>query len=386
MEMNLADMLCYSDIHELSRIALTYECECNGHSKNELIQSILNTVGRREIFEKYVRSLSLEDVRFLNSLLFDSRNSFSLEELMARAKQTRFQEAEPDEGAWSPRDTIGKFKRHGWLFNGYSQQTKYLFQVPEDLKRRFCEVLAGKFKERLVTSAEPGVYRDERQLIVDDTLQFLRYIGDQGEVPLTVEGTMYKRQLQHVLEAMSVGEDMVAKGAWRFGYGRMFKEYPNRLSLIYDYCYYHHLIAEGDRTLTLTDEGRARVLESRKENGAQLYRFWLRLYKNPIPNVQSIVQWLERLAQGWVTVESLGGVLGELIKPFYYDSAQSIFEQRILQMMMHLGLLRIGEAERLGQVVQVTKLGSGIIRGTQVAEADKVALSPGPQDVFDNHL
>ncbi|MCD1260247.1 hypothetical protein B5M42_015655 [Paenibacillus athensensis] len=382
--MNLADMLCYSDIHELSRIALTYECECNGHSKNELIQSILNTVGRRDIFERYVRNLQVEDVRFLNSLLFDSRNSFSLEELTARAKQTRFQEK--DDGGWNPRDTIGKFKRHGWLFNGYSQQTKYLFQVPEDLKRRFCDVLAAGFRERLAAGPEPEVYRDEQQLIVDDTLQFLRFIAQHGDIPLTAEGTMYKRQLQQVLDTMSVGEEMVAKGAWRFGYGRMFKEYPNRLSFIYDYCYYHRLIAESDRKLTLTEEGQARVAEGRKENNAQLYRFWLRLYKNPIPNLQSIVQWLERLTQGWVTAESLGGVLGELIKPFYYDTAQSIFEQRILQMMMHLGLLRIGEAERQAQVVRITKLGSEIIRGTYVAEEDKVTLAPGPQDVFDSSL
>ncbi|UUZ79431.1 hypothetical protein LJK88_30305 [Paenibacillus sp. P26] len=73
--MNLADMLSYADIHDLSRIADTYQCECNGHSKNELIQSILSTVGRKEVFQRQVDALSIEDIRFLNSLLFDPRGN-----------------------------------------------------------------------------------------------------------------------------------------------------------------------------------------------------------------------------------------------------------------------------------------------------------------------
>src|SRR2546430_15730970 len=87
---NFADMLSYADIHELSRIAPTYDCVCDSHSKNELIQSILTTVNRKDVFDQRILDLSMEDMRFLNSLLFDPRNSFSLEELMARSQQARF--------------------------------------------------------------------------------------------------------------------------------------------------------------------------------------------------------------------------------------------------------------------------------------------------------
>nr|WP_313779191.1 hypothetical protein [Paenibacillus larvae] len=62
--MNLADMLSYADIQELKKIASTYSCECNSHSKNELIQSILSTVNRREVFEERISRLSMEDIRF----------------------------------------------------------------------------------------------------------------------------------------------------------------------------------------------------------------------------------------------------------------------------------------------------------------------------------
>lgn len=378
MNMNLADMLSYSDIQELSRIAKTYDCVCSGHSKNELIQSILNTVNRREIFEEQIRKLSWEDIRFLNSLLFDQRNSFSLEELVARVQQTRFQKNEND--TWNPREMITRFKKLGWLFNGYSQETKYLFQVPHDLKRRFSDVLTRQFQAAVEFAEEPVIYRDEQMLIIDDIIQFLHVVYQQ-EIHLTAEFYMYKRQLQQVLDRMSVQEETVAKGAWRFGYGRMFKEYPNRFSLIYDYCFFHHLITEHNQRLCLTDVGKTRVLEGRKENLAQVYKFWLRLYKGPIPNIQSLVQWVDRLAKPWVTVSSLGKVLGELIRPFYYDTSESIYEQRILQMMMHLGLLRIGEDPRYGKVLQMTKLGSSVIQGTYVAQEDRIQLDLDPGEL-----
>ncbi|MBP1994747.1 hypothetical protein J2Z66_006387 [Paenibacillus eucommiae] len=372
MDMNLADMLSYTDIFELSRIASTYDCQCNGNSKNELIQSILSTLNRREVFEKHIQDLNVEDIRFLNYLLSDPRNSFSLEELTARVKQSRFQASENN--LQNPREIIIKFKRLGWLFNGYSQQTKYVFQVPNDLKGRFADVLTAKFRSTLQVTDDPGVYRDEQMLLIEDVEHFLQWLSEQQEVMLTAENSMYKRSLQQILDRMSVKEEMVAKGAWRFGYGRMYKEYPNRFSLIYDYCFFHHLIVEQQAALQLSDTGKTKLLERSKENPIQVYRFWLRLYKGPIPNLQSIVQWINRLAQTWVTAASVGEVLCKLIKPFYYDSSESIFEQRILQMMMHLGLLRIGENDDYGQVIQMTKLGSKVIEGTYVAEDDKIEL------------
>ncbi|WP_409346623.1 hypothetical protein [Paenibacillus sp. MBLB4367] len=364
--MNLADMLCYADIHELSRIAQTYKCECNGHSKNELIQTILSAINRRDIFERQMTELTEEDVRFLNSLLFDSRNSFSMEELLARASMSKWQQEDGQKA--NSRDMIVKFKRNGWLFNGYLQQTKSLFQLPDDLKRRFDDVLTVQFRKSVQELEEaPGVYRDEQQLLLGDILHFLRYVLEQ-DIPLSTEGFMYKRHLQQIMERLSIAEEPVAKTAWRFGYGRRYREYPIRLSFIYDYCFYHGLIAETGDSLTITDLGRSRLATGQKEPLTEIYRFWLRLYKGPISNIRSIVYWLDKLASRWVTVESLGGVLYKLIRPYYYDSSESILEARILQMMMHIGLIRIGEDETHGKVVQVSKLGSSVIAGSYTEE------------------
>src|SRR5690554_6862625 len=104
MEMNLSDMLSYADIEQLSSIANHYQCVCNSNSKNELIQSILFAINNREVSEQLIESSSLEDLRFLNSLLFDQRNLFSLEELIARVELTRF--VKDEDGSWNPREMI----------------------------------------------------------------------------------------------------------------------------------------------------------------------------------------------------------------------------------------------------------------------------------------
>ncbi|WP_068775416.1 hypothetical protein [Paenibacillus sp. FJAT-26967] len=369
--MNLADMLSYADIHDLNRIADTYACDCNMHSKNELIQSILNTVGRREVFEQRIEDLTMEDVRFLNTLLFDERGSFSLEELVARVQQAKF--LKEDKEATNPRDTITKFKKHGWLFHGFSQQTKYLFQVPHDLKRRFGDVLTRNYKSRLSYSSSPNAYRDEQNLLGGDVLHLLRFVRDH-EVLLTHDDTMYKRQLAQLLSVMAVNEEPVGKTAWRFGYGRKFKEYPNRFSLIYDYCYFQGLLQERSGILRITESGADIAARGLQADPAELYRFWLRLYKGPVYNLQPIVQWISRLAGDWVSTASLAEVLCPLIRPFYYDTPESIFEQRIIRMMMHLGLLAIGEEDAAGQVIRMTTQGKLIIAGNKVAEEDAIEL------------
>jgi len=420
--MNLADMLSYADIHQLNRIADHYACDCNTNSKRELIQSILNTVNRKDVFERYVETLSVEDIRFLNSLAFDPRDAFSLEELLARAQISRYEAAKtaplggspPDAGSeilstvtvdlrgraeakpakkeakkreskkskppadaeapqWSPRQMIVKFAHQGWLFNGYSHHTKYLYQVPADLKRRFGDSLARAFQKQLRVIDEPPAYRDEQRMLVEDIGKFLAFL-DRHEVELNAEGTMYKRSQQMILETLNVKEEPVGKGGWRFGYGRKIKDYPNRFSLVYDYCYYNGLIDEREGLLTLSDKGRSALLEGRPADPGAVYQFWLKLYKNPIHNVQTIVHWIDRLAGRWVTLETLSRVLTPLIKPYYYDTPESILSNRIVMMMMHLGLLRIGEHPDDGTVVEMTKLGSSIVRGVYVPEEEKIAL------------
>lgn len=370
--MNLTEMLSYADIRELDRIARHYACECGGNSKHELIQSILAALNRRELFERQIEGMSVPYIRLIDSLASDNRESFTLEELTARVKMATW-DAEPSP-AGTPRDVIADLKRRGWLFNGFSEQTKYLFHVPEDMKRRFTDVLANHFRRSLVMpSNPPAVYRDEQHLFGEDLLQFLRLLAHEP-MPLADTGSLYKRQLQLILDSFTIEEDPVARAAFRFGYGRRFKEYPNRFSLMYDYCYFNGYIEEDGPRLKLTERGARLVSSGQKPGIVPMFRFWLRLYKGPVASIGSVARWIERLAKPWTTAASLGAVLMPLIKPYYYDTPASIFEQRILMPMMHLGLLRIGQDEEFGQVVQMTKLGCGVVAGSMTNEEEAIVL------------
>lgn len=411
--MNLADMLSYADIGQLSRIATTYQCECNGNSKNDLIQSILSTVNRRDVFEAQIGAMKLEDLRFINSLLFDARDAFSLEELIARVQQSRFaspaEEAKPEEEGVKPaaavtkksaaakskaaklsnksraakekqvqedgpRDTISRFKQYGWLFNGYAGPNRYLFQVPTDLKERFKESMERRLASQVVYAGdEPHAYRDEQMLMGDDVAQFLTYIH-LNEIPLTSEGFMYKRNVMQLLELFGVKEQLPGKGEWRFGYGRRMKEYPNRLSLLYDYCYYKGWIAETPTGLELTAPGKERQATRAAEPTDKLYQFWLRLYKGPIPNIRAIVHWIDKLGSRWVKAETVRTTLTPYIKPFYYDQPETILEHRLISMMMHLGLLRIGDHGEHGQVIRMTPLGRTVVAGQSIDD-DAIVLN-----------
>lgn len=370
--MNLTEMLSYADIYDLNRIAKNYACECNGNSKNELIQSILIAINQRDTFEQQMNALSIEDIRLLNFLVFHQKGAYSLEDLMARVRQTKFDAKE--DLKWNPRDVISRFKQRGWLFNGHAQQTKYLFHLPLDLKRKIINALSIKFSGQLDYMTEnPNVYRDEQGLLVDDILEFLKFVG-QNELQLSTDGFLYKRSLQLILDNFTVQEDGLTKMAWRFGYGRKFKEYPSRFSFIYDYCYFHELILEQGDRLTLSELGREQIRSNQRADLLQVYRFWIKLYKGAIPNIQVLVQWFDRLGKEWVSISSLGKVLCPLIKPYYYDTAESIYKQRMILMLVHLGLVRIGEDVTLGPVLQVSKLGSSLIQGIYVPEEESIDL------------
>ncbi|PLT45669.1 hypothetical protein NYE40_10945 [Paenibacillus sp. FSL W8-1187] len=391
--MNFSDMLGYADIAQLSRIAQVYDCRCNGNSKHELIQAILSKAGSREGFDAQIGSMKLEELRFINSLIFDSREQFSLEELIARVQSSRdglepasepaqgrakgrAKKGKPPAEPEGPRDMIVRFKHYGWLFNGISGPDRYLFRVPKDLKDRFRQTLKRKFAERLVFTDEPPVYRDEQELLAGDVKALLSYVRHH-EVPLTREGYMHRRSMLQAMESFGVREEPPAKAAWRFGYGRRFREYPERFSLVYDFCFYNKWLEETESELLLTPLGEAALLGAQPFGTEQLYRFWLRLYKGPVPNLAPMVHWVDELADRWVTADSLREVLIPYVKPYYYDTAEAVMDSRILMMMLHLGLLRIGEEEQRGTVLRMTRLGRAIVAGVSVEHGDVLRIEAG---------
>jgi hypothetical protein len=365
--MNLAEMLCYADIHQLNRIAKSYRCNCNENSKNELIQSILYTILSRDSFQAQMDSLEREDIHFLQSLILDSRGIFSLEELSARAKQSLLEGVE----GRSPREMITSLTQKGWLFNGISNQTKSLFQIPDDVRKKIIDALRKRINLQLKKESEPEYYRDEQGLIREDILTFMKFIH-QNEMMLTSDGGIYKRQQLAILEQMHVKEEPIRTRGWRFGYGRRFRDYPDRFSFIYDYCFYSGFIQEDEMRLSLTPNGQIKVIEGLHEEMAAIYKMWLRLYRGPIRNLQILVRLLDLIGDTWVSVPSIQRWLRDYVKAYYYDDPDSIIEKRIVQMMFHLGLIKVGHSDASGIVLKMTETGHRLIHGIAIREEEVI--------------
>lgn len=358
--MNLAEMLLYADIEHLNRIAKRYNCTCNFHSKNELIQSILTSFHRQSTYDLATEEMSDEIYRFLQLLIFDNRNDYSKEELLAKAKQSLHSESD-----MTDRMIFIEALQRGWIFPGIMQKNKFLFSVPTDVRTSLSKRIGEYNREQYIHKASiPEYYRDEGTLLIDDFVTFLQFLT-KDIIQLTSDGQIYKRHQLLLFDKFTTKENPIEKGGWRFGFGYRYPQYPDRFSLLYDYAIHNRLISEGDGTaLTLTDAG-LNKLETYIPlfEGREFYRFWIRLYRRPIPHLQYIVNILHAtIGSDWVTVDSAKSVVLPWLTEYYYESVDSLFENRIIQMLYYLGVIKKGKY-RDKEVISFTNNGQQWIRG-----------------------
>lgn len=378
--MNLSDMLSYADISQLAVIARGYGCECNGHSKHELIQSILATVQKRDIIKAKLESMDLEELRFLNMLLFETRKSFSLEDLIAKVQQCRFNDEKQEMLAVepkpktkgkkksvaqaslpsSPREMIVRFKQQGWLFNGHGSNGRYLFHVPEDMKDRFKSMLTEIHTSSINSVREPAQFREELGQLVVDMNTMIRYISNYSPL-VAVDGIMHRRFVLQLSDLFVIKEQLPSRGAWKFGYGKGFGDYGDRMAFMYDFMYTQGLLGIENDRLIITDKG-SKI--SADENMMQsIVMHWLKLYRNAIPNLSALYYWVCSLSIDWITLQSLQQILEPIIRPYYFDNAEAILHKRIIKMLVHFGILQIAETEQ-GTAVKLSRYGGALFKVT----------------------
>ncbi|UFJ42762.1 hypothetical protein LOK74_09815 [Brevibacillus humidisoli] len=342
--MNLAEILVYTDIRQLHQIAGHYGCECNLNSKNELITTLLGSLRLRQTIQAEVERLTPEEVHFLLLLFLDKRSTFTLEDLLAKAGLALGGSAEKSNE--QPRKVIASALRRGWLFPVKGAQSGE-FQAPIDLREPYVRVwLESRRGDNTESLPEPKAYRDEGTAACDDIYLFLQFL-EKAPIPLTTDGGMYKRYQLQLLRLFHIKEEPISKEKWRFGYGLHFDQYPDRFSLLYDFCFYQGWIEELTGQVSITGRGGEWLVGSYSdETYHDLIRFWMRLYKRAIPNLPMLVQLIPLMAgSSWITQCELREILQPFIKPFYYDDSISILHNRILKMMVHLGLLKVAQVD-----------------------------------------
>ncbi|RKD25730.1 hypothetical protein BEP19_01955 [Ammoniphilus oxalaticus] len=372
--MRLAEMLSYADIDQLHELARAYACDCNINSKNELIQSLLASIKRQSSIEQQLDGLNQAEFNFLMHIVLDGRQQFSLEDLRVKAKFSYPQEL--DRATY--RKLVSVALKKGWVFRGVTRQASSSFEVPADMRKIWADEILRRELGEQPAYPQPYAYRDEGFAMIEDMRLFLRYVLDH-EPTLTVEGVIYRRNQQQLFELLAAQEEPIEKGGWRFGYGRHFREYPDRFSLIYDFCYYRGYIREEPgHCLYVTNEAQEANELPAEWLAMELYKFWLRLYKRPVVGLPMLTRLIGRAAQQWVSEEILLQMITPRVRAFYYDQPDSIARQRILKMMVHLGLLRKGLAEPGGAplLYQTTTLGQKLLESVEGSAMKDIILDP----------
>ncbi len=351
--MNTVELLNDSNIENLRDLARFHNCQCNQHSKLELMKHIQAALRSRHRFVDQWKGLSGSHKRFLQHIVYDYRERFVVDDLLQRAATAAY-----DSGARKQASNIlAEFKVRGWLFEGMSGGERQMFRMPHDLQHFYVRLLKEELASELVFASEPPEYREEKRWLMEDVRLFLVFVGERG-LDLTQSGAIQKRWLQQFMRQCRVAESLQLSG-FRFGYGRSHHEYPGRFALLYDFCYAQQWIVETDQRLMLSESGKQMVFAMtgpnlNEEYSQLLLHFWLRTYRRAVPNLAAVVRMIVQLCERWVVASSLIAALRLFVKPYYYDDAEQVLALRILPMMISFGLLRVASGDDTELLVQST--------------------------------
>lgn len=337
--MILSETLLQQDIGRLSEIADVYDCDCNTHSKLEMVQSIYYRLMSRPGYAHLFKSLERPVLHYLTFLTYQSKKKFSKEEIVYKGQlvNTLFK--------WKtdPIIYVRRLCKRGWLIP-IVENKQLIYTIPLDLHRLLMEELTEHWQQqthRISAFHANVVIRDEQSLLPRDVFAFLDFV--QHERPLLKrEGVLHQRYLRSLQDQFAVKEPYMKEEQWRFGYGRRFPHYPDRVALIYDYCFEKNWLLEGENRLMLTSLGEQFHKENCLEEPFNLKRYWLRLYAQAIPGLAFYDRWLKSLLTGkWVEYSSVQQMMVPWVTSYYYDDAKDVFNRRIIKMLLHLGSIQI---------------------------------------------
>lgn len=334
--MRMVDWLTYAGIDQLKQLHGYYGCgSANYHSKHDLICSLLRQINKKNYVNELLKKLSPQELRFLESIVLDQSPSYTMEELMAKGRAA----LAGNQG--EPRKFVVEALKKGWLFPGYSQHTQYLYHMPSDTREQIQQALIEPYLVHRIEEC-PSWYRDEEHQLVQDLYRFLQCL-ERDLVRLTQDLSIYKQQQKQILRSMSIVEEPLEGQGPRFGFGRMYHLYPDRFSLIYDYAYYEKYVVEENGLLSLTTLGAGKCNKNDRHEAKQIYRFWIRLYRRPIPHLPLILRWISLLAYPhWMPVYAIYQAIGSWLTPYYYENEMDLF-RRIMNMLVHLGVGKWGQ-------------------------------------------
>ncbi len=383
--MRLSECLNQSDISRLRRIAVRQAISCSLYSKNALLQAILTSYSEPEHVPSRLQSISREALSAIQEIALDGRLCYAREELFAMLHRvTPAQEVSRDQEN-STLPLLSELLEEGMVFE-LGSPSRRTYVCPTDVWKRLSAITAKNLRDTVQRYVhEPAVYRFDGSAMARDAVTCLLFFARQ-DVKLTQDGIIFKRQQSQLLQLLEISEEpLPTQTGWRFGFGRRFHDYPERFALIYDHLCDEGCIVEDPQGQLGVDRDASAAYMTRTEDdrARALLRFYVRTYRGAIRTLARVVAKIGQLAaRDWVYGESILHALGDLVTDYYYEPRASVYEWRVMQMLVCLGVLMKGQGENGAPVYKISAAGSLWLNHSQGLDPGETEQSMMPAAVI----
>lgn len=329
--MNLMDVLLFQNQAELVKLLRDTQSSYNEHSKREMIEVLYPLLLNKENLNERFQQLTTPAKRIVLTICYDDKLFLSREELygiVPRVDNLAFLQL------------MKELTTSGFLFVYLNKN----YLIPRQLKKELINCFQRNINENSLIL--PANNQTNNQLyIVNDLFSFIDIITERA-LPLTKNGLLYKKDFQQIIKLFHRKEALPSE-QWRFGYGRRFSNYPDRFSLIYDYCFYRDWITEKDGNLAIGPKANELHDSRLTECMNGLVRYWLKLYRRPVPAIRLLYKILiESLKEGeGLEQEFIIAELTPFVDEYYFDSKEDVIRKRFLNMLCSLDIIKTIEAD-----------------------------------------
>ncbi|MCT8138906.1 hypothetical protein H1D32_15015 [Anaerobacillus sp. CMMVII] len=323
--MNLMDVLLFQDRNELIKLVKEREVAFNLNSKRELVEVLYPMLLNSEHISAKFDSLTNEAQKIVLALCYDQKLFLSKEELYGLT---------PSLDTITFQKVIEELTANGFLFCYVNRN----YLIPSQIKKQLVRSIHLKIEDyRLVL---PATALDAEISIVNDLFVFIDYVQEKP-LSLTKTGVIYKKDFQSMMNHFRYKETLPNE-QWRFGYGRRFSQYPDRFSLLYDFCFENGWLLEKEGVLTvqpcvedLYDMRLPQLMKS-------IITYWQKLYRRPFPTVRLLYQiLLDSLTEGEALEEEpLISFLTPFVNEYYFDNKEDIITKRFFYMLEYMDVIK----------------------------------------------
>ncbi|MDQ0257462.1 hypothetical protein J2S74_004920 [Evansella vedderi] len=327
--MKLMQVLLSQPQKELVKRIKNIGITCNLHSKQQVTEELTNFLLDSERVEENWGALGEIERDLLLHMCYSPSimavSPYELHTYLKREDRDSFQ------------IVLESLMDKGWIY----QDDANSLILPQELREYIHQIYINGWIEHSIYIP----LKDELSYdIIQDLFEMMDFI-DSKKIPLTKNQTIYKKDLTNILQLLSKKEELPTE-QWRFGYGRHYNVYPDYFSLLYDFSYDQGWLEEGESLLTTKNWETGQELHM-NELLDRLLRFYIRLYRRPIPQLPFIIELFKRILSRGDAIEKCQLIerIKDFVDPYYYDKPPVIVEKRIINMLCYIHFLSSTEID-----------------------------------------